>query len=129
MLTPEDVLGIQHTLADYGHVVDEHEWDRAQEVFAPDFVFDMSEYGLPNLNGIADIVANFKGRNMYTHHTTNITVTEDADGTVRAHSKFMGFPNAGGVVSGDYFDVMVRTEAGWRIQVRRASNRQRKFFD
>lgn len=128
-MTPEDALQIQQVLADYGHVVDDHDWERAHEVFADDFVFDMSAVGRPDLHGIADIVANFRGRNMYAHVTTNTTLTEQADGTVRAHSKFIGFPNEGPPVTGDYHDELVRTPAGWRLRRRRAELRQRKFFD
>lgn len=92
MLTPEDVDEINKVLADHGHVVDDHDWDRAGEVFADDFVFDMGGTGRPDLHGIADIVANFKGRNMYAHVTTNVSITQGPDGAVRVHSKFLGVP-------------------------------------
>ena len=122
-------MRIHALLADYGHVVDDHDWDRADEVFAPGFVFDRSATGRPDLHGIDDIVANFKGRNMYAHLTVNTTLTEvDAD-TVRGHSKFIGFPNEGPPVTGDYHDEIVRTPAGWRLRSRRAEIRRRKFFD
>ncbi|WP_366890035.1 nuclear transport factor 2 family protein [Pseudonocardia sp.] len=42
---PEDALALQQLLADYGHVVDDHDRDRAHEVFAEDFVFDRSALG------------------------------------------------------------------------------------
>lgn len=128
MITPQDAMEIHQVLADYGHVVDDHDWDRAHEVFAEDFVFDRGNGG-PDLHGIADIVANFKGRNMYGHITTNTTLTEDDDGTTRAHSKFIAFPNEGPPVTGDYHDELVHTTAGWRLRHRRADIRQRKFFD
>lgn len=128
MISAEDILAIHAVLADYGHVVDDHDWDRAHEVFAEDVVFERGD-GRPDLHGIADIVATFKGRNMYAHVTTNTTVTEDDDGTVRAHSKFIGFPNEGPPVTGDYRDVLVRTPAGWRLRGRHAEVRARKFFD
>ncbi len=128
MLSTEDTLAIQAMLADYGHVVDDHDWDRAHEVFAEDFVFERGD-GRPDLHGIADVVATFKGRNMYAHVTTNTTISEDDDGTVRAHSKFLGFPNEGQPVTGDYRDVVVRTPQGWRLQRRYAEVRARKFFD
>jgi 3-phenylpropionate/cinnamic acid dioxygenase small subunit len=128
-VTPDDAMQISKLLADYGHVVDDHDWDRAHEVFADDFVFDMSASGRSDLHGIADIVATFKGRNMYAHVTTNTSLTEDDDGTVRAHSKFIGFPNEGPPVTGDYYDEVTKTPAGWRLRRRRAELRQRKFFD
>jgi ketosteroid isomerase-like protein len=128
-MTPEDTLAIQQLLADYGHVVDDHDWDRAHEVFAEDFVFDRSATGRADLHGVADLVANFKGRNMYVHVTMNSTFTEVDGDTVRAHSKFLGFPNEGPPVTGDYHDEIVRTPDGWRLRHRRAEIRQRKFFD
>src|SRR3978361_1413935 len=129
MLTADDIVEITMVLAKYGHVVDDHDWDRAHAVLAEEFVMDLSATGQPDLNGIADVVATFKGRNMYGHVTGNTVVTEDADGTVRAHSKFIGFPNESGALTGDYHDVLRRTEAGWRLQRRRYEVRQRKFFD
>jgi 3-phenylpropionate/cinnamic acid dioxygenase small subunit len=128
-MNPEDSAAIHEVLANYGHVVDDHDWDHAHEVFAPDFVFDMSASGRPDLHGIADIVATFKGRNMYAHVTTNTTLTEEADGTVNAHSKFLGFPNEGPPVTGDYHDELANTPQGWQLRKRRAEIRQRKFFD
>jgi hypothetical protein len=69
------------------------------------------------------------GRNMYAHITTNTTLTEiDAD-TVRGQGKFLGFPNEGAPVTGDYYDEIVRTADGWRLRHRRAEIRRRKFFD
>lgn len=128
MLTPADHIEIREVLADYGHIVDDHDWDRAEDVFMPDVVFE-SHNGEMVLNGISDIVATFKGRNMYAHVTTNTTLRENNDGTVSAHSKFLGFPNEGPPVTGDYRDQLVRTPAGWRLAHRRAEIRQRKFFD
>lgn len=128
MLTPADHIEIREVLADYGHVVDDHDWDRAEDVFMPDVVFE-SNNGEMVLNGISDIVATFRGRNMYAHVTTNTTLRENSDGTVSAHSKFLGFPNEGPPVTGDYRDQLVRTAAGWRLAHRSAEIRQRKFFD
>ena len=128
MLTPGDHIEIREVLADYGHVVDDHDWDRAEDVFTPNIVFE-SNNGEMVLNGIGDIVASFKGRNMYAHVTTNTTLRENADGTVSAHSKFIGFPNEGQPLTGDYRDRLVRTSAGWRLAHRSVEIRQRKFFD
>lgn len=128
-LTADDILEIHNVLATYGHVVDDHDWERGHEVFAEDFVFDRSAFGQADLNGLKDIVATFLGRNMYAHFTGNVTMEAQADGTVRAHSKFISFPNEGQPVTGDYDDILVRTDAGWRLQRRSASVRQRKFFD
>lgn len=113
-------------LADYGHIVDDHDWERAEDVFTPDIMLETNGFVV---HGIAGIVANFKGRNMYAHVTTNTTLREESDGYVRAHSKVIGFPNEGQPVTGDYHDEIVRTPAGWRLRRRQVEMRQRKFFD
>jgi hypothetical protein len=128
-LTTADLIDIRQLLATYGLVVDDHLWDRVDEVFAEDFVFDQSAFGIPDLHGAADVIATFKGRNLYAHHTTDVVITEDVDGTVSVHSKWIGFPNEGPPRSGDYLDVVVRTDAGWRLRRRSAVVRERKFFD
>ncbi|HBY45241.1 MAG TPA: nuclear transport factor 2 family protein [Thermomicrobiales bacterium] len=128
-LTADDILQIHALLADYGHIVDDHDWGRVDEVFAEDFIFDRSAYGIPDLHGAADIIRTFLGRNMYAHFTGNTTLTEAIDGVVNAHSKFIAFPNDGPPMTGDYYDTIVLTQAGWRLQRRRAETRQRKFFD
>ena len=128
-LTGDDINAIHTVLSTYGHIVDDHDWERGHEVFADDFVFDRSSFGQPDLNGLADIQATFLGRNMYAHFTGNVTLQEQPDGTVRAHSKFIGFPNEGQPVTGDYDDILVKTAVGWRLQRRSATVRQRKFFE
>jgi hypothetical protein len=129
VLTADDIVEITMVLAKYGHVVDDHDWARAHEVFAEDFVFDLSSAGQPDLIGVADVIATFKGRNLYAHVTTNTVVSEDADGIVRAHSKMIGFPNEAAPITGDYHDELIRTPAGWRLHRRRYVVRQRQFFD
>lgn len=126
-LNPADHVEIHQVLADYGHVVDEHDWERADQVFTPDVTFDPGS-GQPVLHGIADIVATFTGRNTYAHHTTNIVLTENPDGTVAAHSKLVCFPNERPPFTGDYYDTLVHTRAGWRLASRQAQTRQRQFF-
>ncbi len=128
MLSAEDIVEINQLLAEYGHVVDDHAWQRADQVFADDFVFELGD-GLPDLHGITDIVATFKGRNTYAHHTTNVVVTEDHDGNVVVHSKLLCFPNEGPPFTGDYYDIVTRTAAGWRLSRRRSELRKRQFFD
>jgi ketosteroid isomerase-like protein len=128
MLTPADHTDIHQVLADYGHIVDDHDWDRAEDAFVTDVVFETGS-GQPVLHGIVDIVATFKGRNAYAHHTTNVTLAENDDDTVHAHSKLLCFPNEGPPFTGDYYDTLVRTPAGWRIAHRRSEVRHRQFFD
>ena len=127
MLTRSDRTEIEEVIAIYGHVVDDDAWDRAHLVFADDFVFDFSEFGRPNLNGVSELQSALRNRKVYSHHSTNIVIQEVDDDTARVRSKFIGFSNEGPPISGDYRDVFVRTPAGWRLSRRRSSVRDPRF--
>ena len=127
MLTRSDRTEIEEVIAIYGHIVDDDAWDRAHLVFADDFVFDFSEFGRPNLNGTTELQAALRHRKVYSHHSTNIVIQEVDDDTARVRSKFIGFSNEGPPISGDYRDVFVRTDAGWRLSRRRSSVRDPRF--
>ena len=127
MLTTDDRTEIEQVIATYGHIVDDNAWDRAHLVFADDFVFDFSEFGRPNLNGVEELRSALTGRKVYSHHSTNIVIQEGDDGVVRVRSKFIGFPVEGSPISGDYRDEFTRTERGWRLVRRRSSVRDPRF--
>jgi len=127
MLTRSDRAEIEEVIAIYGHVVDDDAWDRAHLVFTDDFVFDFSEFGRPNLNGVPELQSALRNRKVYSHHSTNIVIQEVDEVTARVRSKFIGFSNEGPPISGDYRDVFVRTEAGWRLARRRSSVRDPRF--
>lgn len=128
MLTPQDRAEIEQVIASYGHVVDDNAWSSAHLVFAEDFVFDFSQFGRPNLNGVDELRSALQGRKVYSHHSTNVAIFEGEDGTARVRSKFIGFPNEGQPISGDYRDEFVKTARGWRLRRRRSSVRE-PFFD
>jgi hypothetical protein len=52
------------------------------------------------------------------HHTTNVVVTEQADGTATIFSKGIGVGRKGRVGSVTYNDIAVRTDQGWRLAKR-----------
>jgi 3-phenylpropionate/cinnamic acid dioxygenase small subunit len=122
-----DRQAIYELLANYGHVLDDVAHHRYPEIFTED-VFDMSAYNQANLNSRAEIAAAFQGRNMYGHLTTNIVIEDLASDSAQVHSKFIAFANDGGIHTGDYFDVVVRTTAGWRLKVRKAVPRSPRVF-
>jgi len=115
-----DRQAIYELLANYGHILDDVAHHRYPEIFVEDVVFDMSAFGQPNLNSRAEIAATFQGRNVYGHLTTNIVIEELGHDSAQVHSKFIGFGNDGNILTGDYFDVVVRTDAGWRLKIRKA---------
>src|SRR5690349_16073700 len=127
MLTPSDRAEIEQVISTYGHVVDDNAWDRAHLVFADNFVFDFSQFGRPNLNGVDELRAALQGRKVYSHHSTNVAIFEGSDGVVRVRSKFIGFPVEGTPISGDYKDEFVKTPQGWRLLRRTSSVRDPQF--
>lgn len=123
-----DRLAIHELLANYGHVLDDLAHDRYPEIFTADVVFDMSAYGRDNFTSRDEIAAAFQGRNMFGHLTTNVIVEDLGDDEAKVRSKFIAFTNSGEIHTGDYFDTVVRTDAGWRISVRKSVNRQPRVF-
>jgi len=115
-----DRQAIYELLGNYGHILDDVAHHRYPEIFTEDMVFDMSAYGHANLNSRAEIAAAFQGRNMYGHLTTNIVIEELLPDSATVHSKYITFANDGNIQTGDYFDIIVRTDAGWRLKVRKA---------
>ena len=121
MLEVQDTLAIHELLALYGHVIDERAWARVEELFTERTVYDMREFGLGVVHGAAAIRALWSGpgaAHPLAHHATNIIVSQDADGTVRALSKGLGVGPNGRVGSVVYRDVLERTAAGWRFASR-----------
>jgi hypothetical protein len=123
----EDRLAIHELLALHGHLVDAGEFDRLGELLTPDVVYDSTAFGAGEMRGFDTITATsyaLGDRNPVGHHVTNIIVTEDPDGTVRARSKGIGVYADGTTGSVVYDDVLRRTPDGWRIARRAISPRR-----
>jgi len=123
-LPAEDVVAIERLVALYGHAADGAA--RLEDVFTDDAVLDMSALSGEVYRGIGQIRAFFAlGAPPHppSHHSTNVVVAADAD-AVRVLSKWMTVDRAsGGLKTGDYADVVVRREGGWRIRERVATAR------
>ncbi len=127
MLEPADRLAIHELLARYGHIIDEREWQRVEELFTERTRYDMREFNLGVVQGAAAIRALWsspQAAHPLAHHATNILVSEDPDGTVRVLSKGLGVGVNGRVGSVVYRDVVERTPAGWRFLSRSAHLRR-----
>lgn len=123
-LPADDVLAIQQLVALHGHLIDDGELDRLDELFTPDAVYDVTAMGGGTLHGIVEFRGAAEGdAGRRSHHVTNIVVRQADDDTVTVHSKGLGVQNDGRTGSVIYDDVVVRTERGWRIAQRRVSVR------
>ncbi|NEA63428.1 nuclear transport factor 2 family protein [Streptomyces sp. SID12488] len=126
-LTVEDRLAVTELIALHGHLVDEGHLDRTAEVFTPDVVYDLSAFGQDVVTGLAALTDAALARgpaNPVSHHVTNVVVTEEHGGRVRARSKGLGVMADGTCGSVTYDDTVVRVDGGWRISYRKVSARR-----
>ncbi|MFI7426053.1 nuclear transport factor 2 family protein [Micromonospora sp. NPDC049836] len=126
-LSAEDRLAVHELIALHGHLMDAGELDRMDELFAVDVVYDVTAFGAGELHGyeaIKQAALALGDRNPVGHHVTNVYVTEDADGTVRAVSKGIGINSNGSAGSVVYEDIVRREAAGWRIAYRKVKPRR-----
>jgi len=111
------IIEVEQLIAKYCHILDARAWDRLPEVFIDEIVVDAG----PQLGvhvGIHDVIAFWRVHpHPDVHHAVNTLVTEDRDGSIRAHSKGL-FARADLLTGGDYHDVIVRTGHGLRFSRR-----------
>ncbi|KAA0022997.1 nuclear transport factor 2 family protein [Antrihabitans cavernicola] len=125
-LSTEDRLAIHELVALHGHLVDDHQPERLDELFTADAVLDIEQFGYGTIRGLARLREVFAGREGHPigHHTTNTIVTVSADGTVRARSKGFGVNADGTAGTTVYDDVVTATPNGWRIAHRTVVKRE-----
>jgi hypothetical protein len=128
-LSTDDRLAIYELIALHGHLMDAGEFDRIDELFTHDFVYDLEPLGYSPIEGAAAFVQAalaLGDANPLGHHVTNTVVTgEEDDGSVRVRSKGIGIRADGSSGSVVYEDLVRRTEAGWRIARRSVIPRKR----
>jgi 3-phenylpropionate/cinnamic acid dioxygenase small subunit len=122
-LTAHDIMAIHQLLALHGHLVDDRELHRLDELFTPDAVYDVTAMGQGVVRGIEAFRALSESfaddaRNPIGHHVTNIVVTEGAGSGATVRSKGIGVLRDGRTGSVVYDDHVTRTPAGWRITAR-----------
>jgi 3-phenylpropionate/cinnamic acid dioxygenase small subunit len=118
-LSAEDTIALHQLASHYAHIVDDATFEKLDQIFTSDIVFDTSQFGNPPLTGIDPVIASYvDARHPVAHHVTNVLVTTEPDGTVRMRSKVISLLGGGLCGSGTYDDVVVKTPAGWRISRR-----------
>jgi hypothetical protein len=120
-LNADDRNAITELISLHGHLFDEGELDRLDELFTSDVVYDVRDFGLEPLHGIDAIRAAAVAlgeASPLAHHVTNVVITGvDAD-TAEARSKGLGVLDGGGVGSVTYIDTVHRGAQGWRVSHR-----------
>jgi 3-phenylpropionate/cinnamic acid dioxygenase small subunit len=116
----EDRVALHELVALYGHLIDERRWDEYDQVFTADAVYE-SVMGGWRTTSLAELIEFWKAdmsRHPLAHHTTNVVVTEQPDGTAAIVSKGIGVGRKGRVGSVTYNDIAVPTDQGWRLAKR-----------
>ncbi|GAA1915971.1 nuclear transport factor 2 family protein [Streptantibioticus ferralitis] len=121
-LAGQDRIDITDLINLHGHLIDAGEWDRAGELFTPDVTYDLDDFGLGSLHGIAAVreaALALGDANPVGHHVTNIMITQLDERSARVRSKGIGVMAGGMVNSVVYQDVVTRQPDGWRISHRK----------
>jgi len=117
-LSAADRLEIYELLALHGHLMDAGEFDRLDELFTPDFVYDVGALGFGSLAGadaFAEAARTLGDGNPLGHHVTNALVVGGDGDEATVRSKGLGIQADGTSGTVVYEDVVRRTPAGWRI--------------
>ncbi len=114
-----DRLELHELPGRYGDAIDDRNWDRLRDIFTDDAVFDLTGVGARRLEGIDDIVhfMNIEASHPKTHMMTNIYVDEQEE-TVTMNFRIVALLGKGLVGTASYYDRVVKTDHGWRVQHR-----------
>jgi len=114
-----DRLELHELPGRYGDAIDDRNWDRLKDIFTDDAVFDLTGVGARRLEGIDDIVhfMNIEASHPKTHMMTNIYVDEHEE-TVTMNFRIVALLGKGLVGTASYYDRVVKTDHGWRVQHR-----------
>lgn len=127
-LNTDDRLAIYELIALHGHLMDAGEFDRLDELFTDDFVYDVEALGFGSLKGAAaftEASLTLGDGNPLGHHVTNALVIADEGDVATVRSKGIGIQADGTSGTVVYEDVVRRTGVGWRIARRTVIPRER----
>jgi SnoaL-like protein len=127
-LSTDDRVAIYELIALHGHLIDAGAFDRLDELFTDDFVYDVTALGYGSLEGADAFVEASRAlgdANPLAHHVTNALVIGDEGDRATVRSKGIGVMADGTSGSVVYEDLVRRTGAGWRISRRMVIPRER----
>lgn len=120
MSVQSDTTAIERIVFLYGHLIDEKEWDRLDEIFAPNFSFriDGTDIAYEGFEEVKQFMTSI--RHPIAHYSTNVLVdVEEGADVATAHVKLFAPRTDGTAAVGTYHDTLVRTADGWRFESRR----------
>ena len=125
-MDPADRLELHELPGRYGDAIDDRDWDRLDDIFTTDGVFDLTDLGAPRCEGLAAIKQFMDTEAVHprTHLMTNIYVDETPTG-VQLRFRIVALLGEGKVGTASYYDDVVKTPAGWRVTNRVITRRRR----
>lgn len=126
-LSSTDVEAIRQTIALANHIVDNMRGDLFGRVFTADLQFVITLGSGDQVltleefrQQLAQLPTDYPRPD---HHTQDIVLFENPDGSVRARSRYLAVRPDATVTSGDCLDILVCTQEGWRLRYRRLVKR------
>jgi hypothetical protein len=120
--TSDDRIRIHELINLHGHLMDEGQFDRLDELLTHDVVYDVSALAggrLAGIGAIARAARSLGDANPLGHHVTNVVVLGIDGDRAWVRSKGLAVMSNGTAGSVVYDDELRRTDRGWRIAVRR----------
>lgn len=130
-LSIEDKLQLEELPSRYADYVDDHTWDKMDEIFTEDAVFEFTSLGI-KLNGLEEIKAFLSGlvdQGQAPQGHLMLGIYSDASET-GAKVRFRAiFPRENTAADdstavfhhASYFDDLVKTDRGWRVKDRQVT--------
>ncbi|MEN3265269.1 TIGR03564 family F420-dependent LLM class oxidoreductase [Pseudonocardia sp.] len=121
-LSSRDRVAIHELLALHGHLADDRRAEDLGLLLTLDAVYDVQSFGLGNIEGLPAIQDVHRQRpwdQPIGHHVINVVIDERPDGTISVRSTGLSVMADGTAGTCTYDDVVVKTDAGWRIARRR----------
>jgi hypothetical protein len=123
MLTIQDRVEINETLALHAYIFDENQLDRLEELVTSDAIYDMTLTGLGVFQGIDTIRAaaarmNESGHAPLAHFVTNIIASSLGEDEATAQSKGLMIMTDGSIHAVTHQDELRRENGAWLISRR-----------
>ena len=117
-LDSDDRWAIAETISSHGHLFDEGQLERLDELFTADVVYDVSDVGFGVLRGIDEIrqaAVELGAGNPLAHHVTNLIVTGVDGDEVSTRCKAIVVLEDGRAGTATYADSVRREGDRWLI--------------
>jgi hypothetical protein len=124
-MDPADRLELHELPGRYGDAIDDRAWDRLDDIFTDDGVFDLTDLGAPRCEGLAAIKRFMDEEAVHPRtHLMTIYVDETPTGA-QLRFRIVALLGEGKVGTASYYDDVVKTPAGWRVTNRVVTRRRR----